>query len=199
MDVGLVTDAKTSCNSATYASPRAPGDTLPPMREVLIVRHAPAGTSEGFARTGQEDSQRPLTAEGREKMARAAAGLLRLVPELSVLWTSPLARARQTAEIVGEVYGLAPTHLPALAPDGEPEAVLAALGRARGGAPHGLVGHEPSLSRLVGWLLDGERRSLVELKKGAACLLGFDSVPRAGAARLLWLLPPRQLRALAKS
>jgi phosphohistidine phosphatase len=164
------------------------------------VRHAPAGTPAEFAATGQEDRLRPLTADGRRKMARAALGLRSLVPRVAVLWTSPLVRAHQTAAIVGEAWGVDATVLPALAPGGTPEAILAVLRGARGlgsEEPRVLVGHEPSLSELVGWLLTAERRSAIELKKGAACLLGFSGRPAAGAASLRWLLQPRHLRALA--
>ncbi len=66
---------------------------------LYIVRHAiaaPHGTP------GIPDDDGPLTEEGIKKMRQAAAGLRSLdyVPEL--ILTSPLLRARQTAEILME-------------------------------------------------------------------------------------------------
>ena len=60
-----------------------------------------------------------------------------------------------------------------------------------------LVGHEPNLSRLEGYLLIGEERSLAEFKKGGAALIETDGAPAAGGGTLLWQLTPAQLRALA--
>jgi phosphohistidine phosphatase len=122
-----------------------------------------------------------------------------LVPAIATLWTSPLGRAFETAAILGELYGAKPEILASLAPGGAAESTLAALRQARSSAsPPVVVGHEPSLSHLVGWLLAGEARSLVELKKGAACLLRFEGEPVAGAATLRWLLQPRVLRRLGR-
>jgi phosphohistidine phosphatase len=60
-----------------------------------------------------------------------------------------------------------------------------------------IVGHEPHLSMLVTWLMTGSQESRIQLKKGGACLLEFESVPRRNSGTLLWLLTPRQLRDLA--
>ena len=72
--------------------------------QVLVVRHAIAEQREEFAPTGKDDSQRPLTHDGRRKMRRGAVGLRAVVPAIDVLATSPLLRAVQTAEILAAVY-----------------------------------------------------------------------------------------------
>jgi len=59
-----------------------------------------------------------------------------------------------------------------------------------------VVGHEPSLGILVGWLMREEAESFVSLKKGGACLLRLPSTPAPGTADLKWLLPPKLLRQL---
>jgi phosphohistidine phosphatase len=167
---------------------------------LLIIRHAVAEEKEAWAATGEPDERRPLTPDGRKKMRRAARGLRRLVPELSLLGASPLTRAAQTADIVAAVYGdLEPVTVGALTPERAPADFLSWL---RDAAPgHDViaaVGHEPHLSGLVSWLLTGHASpALVELRKGAACLLRFDDdAPQKGKARLEWLLQPRQLRRL---
>jgi phosphohistidine phosphatase len=60
-----------------------------------------------------------------------------------------------------------------------------------------LVGHEPDLGRLMSWLLSGRQNSFVQFKKGAAALLEFSRVPRAGNGTLVWLLSATQLAAFA--
>jgi phosphohistidine phosphatase len=164
---------------------------------LLIVRHAIAMDAADYARDHADDAGRPLTPEGRKKMKRGARALQGLVPELGLLATSPLTRAAQTAEILAAAYdGLEPTPLGLLAP-GQPVAALAEwLERQRHHETIGAVGHEPSLSRAMSWLLGGSGRSFIELKKGAACLLRFDGTVKSGSGTLVWALTPSQLRAL---
>src|SRR5437773_11220092 len=72
---------------------------------LLVVRHAIAEDREAFARSHKDDAARPLTPDGRRKMARAAEGLKQLVPELELLAASPYKRALETAEIIAHAYG----------------------------------------------------------------------------------------------
>ena len=164
--------------------------------DLLIIRHAIAEAAGGPDTAG--DALRPLSARGRAKMRRAARGLERLVPELDVLATSPLLRARQTADIVAEdLEGFpSPVVLGALAPEGSWEDLLAWLGGQEPGARVAWVGHEPSLSTAASRLLCGLDRSFLRFKKGGAALIAFDGPPAPGAGRLLWLVTPGQLRRL---
>lgn len=128
-------------------------------------------------------------------MRKASKGLQTLLPGLDVLATSPLVRAHQTAEVIARAYGngLDVTRLPALAP-GEPmKALLAWLREQPPEAVVALVGHEPDLGRLTSWLLTGRQVSFVPFKKGAAALLEFEQVPRAGHGALVWFLSSTQL------
>jgi phosphohistidine phosphatase len=162
---------------------------------VLIVRHAKA--EERRLRT--RDALRPLTPQGRKDMRKAARALKALVTAIDVLAVSPLVRARQTGEIVQTVFAGPEqlTELAQLVPGTPAKELLAWLTTQPRDATVALVGHEPDLSALVGYLLSGRERSLIELKKGAACLVEFAERPRAGEGRLLWALTPKQLRALA--
>ena len=74
--------------------------------KLLIVRHAAAGSREEFAKTGQPDELRPLTKNGVQDMKEVARGLRRIVPAIDSVVTSPLVRARQTADIVAGEYGV---------------------------------------------------------------------------------------------
>lgn len=166
--------------------------------KVLVIRHAIAGDRDEYAFTGRPDAERPLTKQGREKMKRAAAGLVTVVDRLGLIATSPLVRAVQTAEIVADEYGgMDLTIVNELAPERAPADLLPWLRSHQPDASIAVVGHEPHLGFLVGWLLTGRHESFVELKKGAAVLLEFDDPPAAGNATLLWALPPGVLRKLA--
>jgi phosphohistidine phosphatase len=166
--------------------------------QLLIVRHAIAEDRVQHAAHGRNDDERPLTAKGAERMRQAAAGLKRLVPRVDVLGSSPLRRAQQTAAIVQDALDAPkPMFRDELLPAQGPGALAEWLGFLPADAVVGIVGHEPHLSELVGWLTTGETRSLVELKKGSACLLEISGRPQAGSAVLRWLLTPRQLRLLA--
>jgi phosphohistidine phosphatase len=164
--------------------------------ELLVIRHGVAEERETFDATGQDDSLRPLTKEGRWKMERVAKGLRRLLPSVSLIATSPFTRALQTAKIVADAYGnVELEHLDALMPDGKPRAFMAWLRQRESDDRVAVVGHEPHLGSLVSFMLTGEAvEGRIVFRKGGACLLEFDDRPRMGKARLIWSLPPSVLR-----
>ncbi|HYL04851.1 MAG TPA: histidine phosphatase family protein [Thermoanaerobaculia bacterium] len=165
--------------------------------KLLIIRHAIAEDREDFARTGKDDSLRPITDEGKKKMKQSARGLRTLVPEIDLLATSPLTRAAQTAAILDSVYGgLREVEIAELAPESSPVEFLSWL-RKQAGENVAVVGHEPSISLIVSWLLTGTEKRLFSFRKGGACLLEFPGEVGAGTASLLWALAPAQLRDLA--
>jgi phosphohistidine phosphatase len=165
--------------------------------KLLLIRHAIAEEREDFARTGRDDRQRPLTDEGRKKMKQNARGLKALVPGIDLLATSPLTRAAQTAAVVDSVYGdLEEVEIEELAPEASPEDFLRWL-RQQKAETVAVVGHEPSISLILSWLLTGNERRLFSFRKGGAVLLEFPDEPAPGTATLLWALTPSQLRRLA--
>src|SRR5206468_2606171 len=137
---------------------------------------------------------------GRGKMRRGAQGLRSVVGRIALLASSPLVRARETAEIVAPALGVPRVEIvEALRPERAYDELAAWLrGRAQPNDDEdrtiAVVGHEPHLGGLVTWLMTGADDSRVELKKGGACLLHFDDEPREGEATLRWLLTPSQLR-----
>jgi phosphohistidine phosphatase len=166
---------------------------------LLVVRHGIAEDREVFGRAEKDDDLRPLTEEGRKKMARGAQGLRTLVPALDFISSSPLVRAQQTAEIVAKAYGISVGETTSVL---EPEARLAQF--IKWLDPHedrevvAVVGHEPHLSALVTWLMSGVDDSRLVLKKGGACLLEFTGRPHRAGAVLHWLHTPATLRQLAE-
>jgi phosphohistidine phosphatase len=162
---------------------------------LLIIRHAsavPSGTP------GVADDDRPLTPRGRARFRAAARGLARIVRRPDVLLTSPLPRARATAEIAARAFRrIEPVVEPVLA-HGSVADVVAALARQPADADVAIVGHEPVLSALVARLLGGAQGDRFAFKKGGAALLDLPDGVR-GAGRLVWFVKPRILRALADS
>jgi len=164
---------------------------------LLMIRHAIAEEREDFAKTGKDDNLRPLTDDGRKKMKQAARGLRRLCSDIDLLATSPLTRAAQTAAILDSVYGgLDEVEIDELSPEAQPADFLRWL-RQQKQDTVAAVGHEPSISLILSWLLTGAERRILSFRKGGACLLDFPGEVGAGTATLLWALTPGQLRDLA--
>jgi phosphohistidine phosphatase len=164
---------------------------------LLLIRHAIAEEREDFARTGKDDELRPLTDDGRKRMKQAARGLRNLVPEIDLLATSPLTRAAQTASIVDSVYGgLSEVEIDELAPEAAAADFLRWL-RKQSVETVAVVGHEPSISLMLSYLLTGIDRHIFSFRKGGACLLEFAGEVGAGTGTMLWALTPAQLRDLA--
>jgi phosphohistidine phosphatase len=168
--------------------------------KLLVIRHAIAEDQDQWRKTGGVEADRPLTEDGRSRMERGVKGLREIVPVIDILASSPYARALQTAQLVAGEYGIAEIdQLDALVPEASLTQTASWLRSCDGKADIvAIVGHEPHLSRLVTWLVCGARDSRVELKKGAACLLGIDRRASAGTATLLWAVTPRQLRRIGR-
>jgi phosphohistidine phosphatase len=164
--------------------------------DLYLVRHAVA-----FDRDDSQwpdDRQRPLTPEGAKRFRRAARGLRELVPSVDVVLSSSYVRAWRTAELLEkEARWPRPVKCDALESDGAPAGVLQALQQFTSSHAVALVGHEPSLHELASYLLTADTGHVqLEFRKGGAARLEVSEALRPGAARLLWLLAPRVLRAV---
>lgn len=160
---------------------------------LVLFRHGPAGDSTAWSKAGKDDSARPLTPKGREKTRAAAEGLARVVKKLDQIVTSPLARARQTADILAKAYPRAPKRQESgsLAPSSEPGAAARWVSSLKERAV-AVVGHEPHLSLLATLLLKGRAPRLLALKKAGAAVIDLK------AKRLVALYPPKVLRRLGR-
>jgi len=163
--------------------------------ELLLIRHAIAEVRD--ARRWPDDRERPLSRAGQQRATRAARGLRRLRVKPLLLLSSPLKRASQSAAILALVaHWPRATVCDALAPGHSPQKLLEYLATLKS-ARLALIGHEPDLSRLLELCLGEPGAALrMEFKKLSVVGLRFARRPAAGGAQLLWLLPPRMLRAL---
>lgn len=168
---------------------------------LILVRHAQAGDAESFAATGLPDSLRPLTKKGRQRMREAAKGLRTMCEGNVVIYCSPYERARETADILAaefatQVHGEFSLMTPEVSPklmgawlEEQPNQQETLL----------LVGHEPHLSGLAGWLLCGQAGSWLRFRKGGALKLQWLSGDGSGQVQMQWLLTQSQLRALTRT
>ena len=161
---------------------------------LVIVRHADAGDSEEFAKTGKPDNLRPLSDKGRKQMRDAANGLRALVPKADLVATSPYTRAVQTAKIVADAFEDVEQETTAtLEPDSALDDFEEWINDHDALDVVIVVGHEPHLGELATWLMAGKSESRIELKKGGACLLAFGGDVKKGDGMLQWLLTGKQL------
>jgi phosphohistidine phosphatase len=111
-----------------------------------------------------------------------------------VLLTSPLPRARETAEIAAREWGkrVEVTEEPALA-GGSVEQISKALERYPGDSTVAIVGHEPDLSELLARILGTPHEERLTFKKGGAAMVELPGSLLDGGG-LLWYAPPRVLR-----
>ena len=155
---------------------------------LFFLRHGIAGDRADWK---GDDSLRPLTSKGRSQLVLTAKVMASLGIEFDAVLTSPLVRARETAEIVAARLGA--THRLREEPRLEPgfdvtrlSDVLAGRGRDRTLL---LVGHEPDFSQMIGHLTGGGR---LVMKKGGLARVDLED-PASLRGTLVWLLPPKVL------
>jgi phosphohistidine phosphatase len=156
--------------------------------ELYLLRHGVA--EDGNAHLS--DAERSLTSEGRRKLrtvleAAAAAGL-----QPSLVLTSPLKRAVQTAEIAQEVlkYKNELLRTKALAPGATVEQVWDEIRVHSDEASLLLVGHNPLFSELSSYLL-GSQEVHVDFKKGSILRVDIERFPARPKGVLRWYLTPK--------
>ena len=157
-----------------------------------LVRHARAFERDEAA--WPDDSRRPLTHRGRDRFARLARRLRRMMPPVELLESSGFTRAWQTAMLLESEAGWpAPVRFEALESDdpGAVEGMRRSLWAMRGIRSVAWVGHEPQLGRLASLLLTTRPDGLtLSLRKGAVVRIELPVDP-SKSARLAWMVHPR--------
>ncbi|EFA72957.1 Phosphohistidine Phosphatase, SixA [Raphidiopsis brookii D9] len=165
---------------------------------LYLIRH-------GIAQEHQldiKDEERSLTTEGRKKTEKIAQRLIQLKFKFDLILTSPLVRAKQTAEILMQA-GLSSQLETSLHLSWEGNVhnwIQEWLERRRHDQKYdqqinlALVGHEPCLSSWAEILVWGEAKEKLILKK--AGIIGIE-VPNNGSivgrGQVFWLTPPKYL------
>jgi len=157
---------------------------------LYIIRHAIA-VDEGLPEY-EDDSQRPLTDKGKKKMRQIAKGLRALGVDFDLILSSPYVRAKETAEILADVFktkaGVAFSEN--LIPMGDPDLLIAEMNEKYSANSIALIGHEPHLSGLISLLVSDNASLDMTLKKGGVCRLSADDLHHNRKAALEWLLTP---------
>jgi len=158
--------------------------------EIWLLRHAAA---EDRAASGH-DADRTLTEDGHRRARDVGRGLAKLEPAITLVLTSPYARARQTAEAAVRALHLDGKlkETSALEPDSDPGDVLAEL-RGESAESVLLVGHEPHMGALLGRLVSGRAGLEIPMKKAAVARVVWSG---SGPGELRALLPPKVLEKL---
>ena len=153
--------------------------------QVYLLRHGVAEEQ----RTGLSDADRALTQDGRRKLRQTLRAASEADVQPTLILTSPLKRALQTAEIAQKVLAykgdLVSTE--SLLPDSSVESVWREIRTHRDQPAIVLVGHNPLFADLAGYLL-GAPDLQVDVKKGSVLRIDFDSFPSRPRGILRWLL-----------
>lgn len=157
--------------------------------DLYLIRHAEARPiGEGI----RDDSERPLTDVGQAQAVAIGAGLLRQGVRVSLLMSSPLVRARQTAEAIRGAWPVPDVAFricDELAPGERRKRLARCLRGVEPGTGIGLVGHEPDLAEFASWLI-GSRKARLHLSKAGVAYVACDPEPRKGTGTLVWLISP---------
>jgi phosphohistidine phosphatase len=154
--------------------------------KIYFLRHGVAAEPEDWKGS---DYDRPLTGDGRERMAQEAKALRKLGLKLDAILTSPLVRAKETADIVARELRMPSKEDERLGGDFDVSSLGAILQGCADLKALMLVGHEPSMSSVIGRLIGVAR---MDLKKGGlACVELPDASTMTG--ELLSLIPPKVL------
>jgi len=157
---------------------------------LFLMRHANAGTPRG---NPELDAKRGLIKEGKEQCMLMARVLGAVKAPIDVIVSSPLKRARQTAQLVGTELGYdSQVEIsPALGLDAtyaDFQKMLAKYADREGVLA---VGHNPNIFQFLGRMITGNGGAAIRMRKASIACVRADSHP----PRLQWLLDPRTARA----
>ncbi len=159
---------------------------------LYIVRHGEAGQHGDPAYP--DDSLRPLTKPGNKSFKKFSRKLVKRGISPKVVFTSPLVRCRQTAELLVGECPESPELVEhaALAPESDLQQLIAAT-RERDAAEVAWVGHAPDVGQLAAALI-GSDTAAIDVAKGAVVCVRFHGELAAGDGELLWMATPQLLK-----
>ena len=141
------------------------------------------------------DSQRPLTANGRNNIGSIARALKKMDVKPNLILSSPYVRAQQTAAILAKEFGLQQPLILSdfLVPDGNAEAILREIVENYIVDELFIISHLPCLGLLASFLASGDLDLAINLRKGGVCCLLAGDLRIELYAAIEWLLTPKIL------
>lgn len=154
---------------------------------IYLIRHGDAEKASAL----KKDSDRTLTPEGEQKIKIAAEGWQLLVPQFSHIFSSPLLRALQTAEIIAHVYKSSENIITdkRLISGNKTEALID-LANEMMGHDMAFVGHEPDFSEHVSRLTSNSGVK-IDFKKGMIAKISFPGKAKISRGVLEFLIPSK--------
>jgi len=152
--------------------------------QIYLLRH-------GIAENSTPDSERALTAEGREKLRRVLARARAADVAPSLILTSPYRRAVETADVAVEVLGYQGKVVKtrALVPEASPFDTWEEIRKRPDESAILLASHEPLMSSLAAFLL-ASPGLMVDMKKAALVRLDCERLGPEPKGVLKWMLTP---------
>jgi phosphohistidine phosphatase len=163
--------------------------------DVYIMRHGKAGRQA----PGKDDSSRALTGKGKDEIEEIAKWLISREISFDIIATSPLVRAMETGTIIaaGPGQGRNPEIWPSLSIGGDPMTICEDIAAKEETSSLLLVGHEPTISSLIGLLICGGSNAGILMAKGG--LARVRNVAKDGnivRGELQWLLTPKLMTSM---
>jgi len=150
--------------------------------KLYLFRHGHAEDA-----NGKSDFQRELTKRGIERTTASAKALIALDSKPTHLFSSPLIRARQTADILAAAFGIKVDVREEVGPGFGKESIEKLITSFDNSRDAMFVAHEPDLSTTVAELIGGGR---IVMKKGG--MARIDVVSRSPLrGELVWMLTPK--------
>ena len=161
---------------------------------LYMMRHASAGT---VRESPAQDAKRGLVKEGKEQCMLMAQVVGAFRAPIDVIVSSPLKRARQTAQLVGTElgYDLQVEVSQALGLNGTFADFQTLLAKYADREAILVVGHNPNIFQFLGKLITGNGGAAVRMRKGSIARVDMEHRP----PRLQLLLDPRTARAIYAS
>jgi phosphohistidine phosphatase len=152
--------------------------------QLYLLRHADADTR------AETDEARALSEKGEAQSKKVARFCETHEVMISPILTSPVRRAFQTAEIVGNHLHVEIISVPWLACGMRPQLALDELKKFRAKESVMIVGHEPDFSALVAYLIGLPSNSQVQIRKASLTLVEVETLEKGGG-RLEFCVPCR--------
>ncbi len=153
---------------------------------IYLIRHGEAEK----AVIGKKDIDRELTSAGKIKMKDTVASWKNIIDKLDYIYSSPLVRAVQTAEVVAEEFGISKKIITdkKLSPGCKTDNIIE-IANGAGEEDIAFVGHQPDFSEILSELISN-KGAYIDVKKGAIAKVVFGNKAHAGKGTLEFLIPP---------
>lgn len=154
---------------------------------IYLIRHGDAEKSY----TAKNDFERKLTPQGIEQIKSASKGWKSFISSFDYIISSPLLRAKETAEIVAEIFNNKNDIIidERIAAGGSTEDLIDAANELNV-KDIAFVGHEPDFSNHISNLTSNSG-AFVDFKKGAIAKISFNGKARLSKGMLEYLIPPK--------